>query len=383
MDKESLKSLIKQAQRGDRIAFEEIYRIFIKSIFYHTGILLDDQNEVEDTVQEIVLKMYRNIGDLKHAEAFKSWLHRIITTTCINKNMKNGRSAVTFDLDDYADTMPTDNVEVLPEEFVLRGSQNDTLAKIIEQLPRARRQAIVMYYYDEMSYKEIAKATGVSVSTVSTNILMAKRTIEEGMNKDEQRELDATGRAVSAAIALEVDKLYPDHFLEQFCTKCDAGLKNITPVHHRTSTRTVHRVLIAASTAVIVLSATLIANINTGYEKQYEKYLTDPYNPKAVIELKGDDCPDGHVNPMTAALSLDDAEGKILGWKITKNSGDDHSSDVIVLEGSGTKITSALNNLPEGSYSITWTVANQEGNKAQVIRDILIIDGPVEPGAYK
>jgi hypothetical protein len=231
--------------------------------------------------------------------------------------------------------------------------------------------------------KEIAKATGVSVSTVSTNILMAKRAIETGMNREEERELDQTGKAVSAAIALEAEQLYPDGFLEQFCAKCDAGLQNIRPVHHGVSQRAVNRIIIAASTAVIVTSAALIANIPTDHEKQYEKYLTDPYNPKAVIALQGDDCADGHVNPSEAVLELDDADGRILGWKITKNSGDDHSSDATVLEGSGDKISSALKSLPEGSYSISWTVANEKGNHAQVIRDILIIDGPIEPGTYQ
>jgi RNA polymerase sigma-70 factor (ECF subfamily) len=378
MDKRSLKALIKKSQRGDKRSFEELYRVFIKSIFYHTGNLLDDKSEIEDAVQEIVYKMYRGIRELKQAEAFTAWMHRIITTTCINRNVKNGRTGNCYSLEDYSDSLREDDDEALPEESALKRNQSEILADVIAQLPSARRRAVIMYYYDDMSYKEIAQALEVTVSTVSTNILKAKRTIENEMNKRNGSEPSALDKSISAFFVADANSLYPDEMLAQFCTNCDKGLGSIVAGHSAAGKGLGLKIGLIGLGVAAVAGSSVFLYSRADYEQQVTEWITDPYVPVAAIELTGDDCPDGHVNPRVADLVIQDGEGKVIDWSISPD-----GDDAVVRHGRGSRITSELQGLPAGVYQITWLLENAEGNRASVMRNILIIDGFVAPGSYE
>jgi RNA polymerase sigma-70 factor (ECF subfamily) len=383
MDKRLLKTLIKKAQRGDKRSFEELYRVFIKNIFYHTGNLLDDKDEIEDAVQEIVYKMYRGIRELKQAEAFTAWMHRIITTTCINRNVKNGRTGNYYSLENYSDSLREDDDEALPEEFALKRNQNEILADVIAQLPPARRQAVIMYYYDDMSYKEIAEALEVTVSTVSTNILKAKRTIVNEMNKRNGSESSAIDKSISAFFVADANSLYSDEALAQFCANFDKGLGSIVTGHSAAGKGLGLKIGLVGLSAAAVAGSALYLYSGADYEQQITERLTDPFVPAAVIELTGNDCPDGHVNPQEADLLIQDGEGRVIDWRISQGGDNAAASSAVVRRGSGDRITSELQDLPEGVYQITWVLENAEGNRASVMRDILIIEGAVAPGAYE
>lgn len=379
MDKIALKKLIKKAKRGDRQAFEDLYHVFIKSIFYHTSNLLDDKAEIEDAVQEIVYKMYRGICELKQAESFSSWMHRIITTTCINRNIKNGRMANSFKLEDYSENLREGSDDAIPEAFAMKQNQNEILAEVIASLPRARRQAVIMYYYDDMSYKEIAQALDVTVSTVSTNIMKAKRTIEEELKKRSGDEPGNSDYAITAFLAFDAARLFPESVLNHFCANFSIALDPVTVAQHIIGKTLALKMGALGVGAVCTVSAALYAHSGAGYETEVREYQTDPYVPDAVIELAGNDCPDGHVNPYEATLHLRDGEGRVIEWDIAF-AGDPAN---VVRQGTGTHITSDLQDLPAGLYRIDWLVENPEGNRASVMRDILILDGPVPPGAYE
>jgi hypothetical protein len=85
--------------------------------------------------------------------------------------------------------------DAIPHAHAEDADDRETLLRIVSGLPEKRRDAILMFYYDEMSYAEIAEAMDVSVSTVSTNILRAKKTIKKAYERyTEKREERDVGK---------------------------------------------------------------------------------------------------------------------------------------------------------------------------------------------
>jgi RNA polymerase sigma factor (sigma-70 family) len=121
-------------------------------------------------------------------------------------------------IEDHIDALVEKNENAMPYKVAEKSLTSGVRIEAINKLPKARRQAIVMHYYDDMSYKEIGKALGISVSTVSTNILRAKAVLkEEWIKKDVIDGHDATSidegifaPLMMTAISKNLDETFPD-----------------------------------------------------------------------------------------------------------------------------------------------------------------------------
>ena len=186
--------MVDKARRGDVGAFEELYHAYSRMILFNAGILLDDKKETEDAAQEVVVLMFKNIRALKSPYAFKTWLQRIIFSVCCRYNKKGGGARVSSIEDDKrVYDLPDDNSESMPEEAALNKSRNEELFEAIQRLPKKQRDSIIMFYYNEMTYAEIAEAQGVSVQTVSTNILKGRKNLKLAGAANAERSAGAAG----------------------------------------------------------------------------------------------------------------------------------------------------------------------------------------------
>ena len=140
--------------------------------------VLRDRQQAEDAVQETFLKAYRAMGSFRGESSGKTWLTTIAMNTC-----RDMRRSAWFR---YIDRRVTP--EELPEAILPPGEDDRELTARVMQLPPKLREAVVLYYYQDMTMVEIAKALGLAQSTVTTRIMRAREKLREVLEGGESHD---------------------------------------------------------------------------------------------------------------------------------------------------------------------------------------------------
>jgi RNA polymerase sigma-70 factor, ECF subfamily len=135
------------------------------------------QNEEErkDLCMEIFSKVFQSISGFKQESKLSTWFYRIAYNHLINfsKKAKNNCVSITDMLDDYEDDLASDDCNPL-EDIDLERSQA-LLKSSIDSLPMKYRTAIVLYYYEDKDYKQVAEIMQMPLGTVKTILFRAKQ----------------------------------------------------------------------------------------------------------------------------------------------------------------------------------------------------------------
>jgi len=176
-----LTRLIKKAMRGNERAFEHLYKRYIKEIIYHARSLLASPEDAEDAAQEVVIALQKNIRSLHSPYAFKSYLVKIVYTVCATRNRSH--QAPSEQIEDYEDVLE-DSSELGPQGSLEQMELSEAIGKVIAELPPKQRESLVLRYLDDLDYEEIAQLQNVSINTVGSNILRAKKTLKYLIERD-------------------------------------------------------------------------------------------------------------------------------------------------------------------------------------------------------
>ncbi len=230
MNSEYLCELVKKASGGDEQAFEELYKSKAQSILFQTSCILSNRQEAEDAAQEVVLGMYQNICKLRDPEMFNVWLGRIISNVCASMIRKKMRRKEYLNLEDFEENIMDDRTEFLPAEYAEDAEMRDRIMGVIHRLPEKRKMAVMMYYYGEMSYAEIAVALQVTVSTVATNIMKAKKAIRRELEKQTGSRISTFGSlaavpVLTLALHHSAAEAFPPSAVDRFVNACGSMLK--------------------------------------------------------------------------------------------------------------------------------------------------------------
>jgi len=185
--------LIRQAQKGDIKAFEQLAAAYSRRI-YNIGLrMLGNPEDAADVCQETLLKVYRHLPEYRGNAAFSTWLHRIAVNSCHDAlRSRNRRQEISLSqLTDQEDE-PTTELEIadysaLPEQLYLDRESRDYLLALIDGLTPKYRLVTVLREVSGLSYQEIAAAAGISVGTVKSRLNRARAVMRKRMLADEAR----------------------------------------------------------------------------------------------------------------------------------------------------------------------------------------------------
>lgn len=159
--------LIESCQRGDREAFRALFetykdRVFSVALYFFGG----DEALASDVTQQVFLKLFTRIAQFRHESEFATWLYRLTTNVCIDEQRRRKR------FDPLAAIAPhkTPRARGAAEERVMRGELAGAVAEAVAGLKPKLRIAILLKYFEELSYAEIADALGCSPGTVASRI---------------------------------------------------------------------------------------------------------------------------------------------------------------------------------------------------------------------
>lgn len=187
MTNRNLAALVPLVQAGDSEAFSALYHATYPSAYYHAKTILNNEQDIEDSLQEAYTTVYTRIGNLREPEAVSAWIAQIVTYTCLHKR-RGGKTNASFSLDDEEFTYePVADDSSSPEALLDKWGTAEILGRIIEQLPEAQRLTVTMFYYDELRVSDIAAALGCSENTVKSRLNYARRNIEKAVREEEKR----------------------------------------------------------------------------------------------------------------------------------------------------------------------------------------------------
>lgn len=179
MENNGLYSLIVKATQNDETAFSELCAKKGKDILYICIQLMGNLHDGEDAAQEVLIAMQKSICNLKAPEAFSSWLYKLTLNVCNEQRRKTLKYKYNSPLEDYENVFPDEALDSLPQEYTEHGEKNEQLVAIIKKLPYNYRVSVLLFYYEGMSYAEIAQAMGTTSRAVANYLLRARKKIKQ------------------------------------------------------------------------------------------------------------------------------------------------------------------------------------------------------------
>ncbi len=181
---EKLIQLATMARTGDQEAFEELCKVKGQSILYICIQTMGNLHDGEDAAQEVLIRMHKGISSLKEPKAFSSWLHRLIVNTCRDVGRKRMKDKYNASVEEMGDVFLDENEAFIPQEYLEVEEKKNKLLEIIDDLPKNYRLSIVLFYFEGLSYAEIAEAMDVDTKAVSNYLYRAKEAIRKEIEKD-------------------------------------------------------------------------------------------------------------------------------------------------------------------------------------------------------
>ena len=168
--------MLDQVQKGSQEAFTQLVEIYQRPVYNLCYRMLGDANEAEDAAQETFLKVYRNIKHYDQERPFSTWLLSIAAHHCIDQLRKRRMNVVSMDELPYID--PPDSSPGPEASFYLMENQKN-VQTLLRSLSPPDRAAVIMYYWYDFSYEEIAQSLTLSVSAVKSRLHRARHTLAQ------------------------------------------------------------------------------------------------------------------------------------------------------------------------------------------------------------
>jgi RNA polymerase sigma-70 factor (ECF subfamily) len=170
--------LVLQTLAGRNSAYEELVRRWSAPVLAFCHAKVRSAHAAEDLAQEALLRGYRSLSTLQDPEKFGCWLHGIALRTCLDwLKRKENQQVNLAAMNEHNLTAP----EELPLERLTRQEQLRALVAEVEALPEEFREVIMLYYYQDVTYQQIADVLGVSAATVNARLTKARKLLRERM----------------------------------------------------------------------------------------------------------------------------------------------------------------------------------------------------------
>jgi len=176
MEGQDLESVIERAQGQDAEALGEIYRRYARRVFGLCHYMLDSRESAEDATSEVFLKLQRSIESYDGSTPFPRWLLRVAGNQCIDilRRRRRGRQVI-VEVEDGAAVIDAVGSGPSPLGAVISGEERAQVRDAIARLPENYRVPLVLRYYGELSYDEIAQQLGLQRNYVAALLFRAKQ----------------------------------------------------------------------------------------------------------------------------------------------------------------------------------------------------------------
>ncbi|HVU10377.1 MAG TPA: RNA polymerase sigma factor [Phototrophicaceae bacterium] len=167
--------LIDRCRSGEQDAFAALFERYKNLVYRIAYLTLNNQADAEDALQEVFIRVYSSLANFDPAKgAFTTWLYRITMYHCLNRRRADRLEVEPLDenvLEISDDTLPIGQIDL------------DGILPAIDHLSEKQRAVLVLRYYADLPYAEIAEVLGIPLGTVKSRLDLALKTLRAALEK--------------------------------------------------------------------------------------------------------------------------------------------------------------------------------------------------------
>lgn len=168
-----LTELVKKAEKGDNASFSKLIKSCEKDMYRVAEAMLKNDDDALDCIQETIMRAYKNINKLEKKEYFKTWLIRILINTC-NDTLERRKKIIEYR--EYASPELKDGFNM--DEVEVRDA--------VDKLEPELKLLVILYYFEDMSVKDIAGSLEIAEGTVKSRLSRARNRLKEILENNER-----------------------------------------------------------------------------------------------------------------------------------------------------------------------------------------------------
>ncbi len=171
-------SIITQIKNGDEEAFAMLIEQYKLQIYKTAKAILKDEDDVCDAIQDTALSIYKNISNLKNEKYFKTWVIRITINKCYDIIAKSK-------LNDEKVLKVQSNISETNISFDNNVIEKTDLERTLDLLEEDLKKVTLLYYYNDLSIKEISEILNIPKGTVKSRVFRAREKLYGILSKEE------------------------------------------------------------------------------------------------------------------------------------------------------------------------------------------------------
>jgi RNA polymerase sigma-70 factor, ECF subfamily len=168
---------VRQARSGDKQAFSKLVEAYQRPVYNLTYRMLGNAQEAEDAAQETFLRAYSRLDQYDGGYKFSTWILSIANHHCIDRLRKRRGTQVSIDDNPVLQNLEEETPR--PEETLLDQEQALELQRLLDQLEPAYRTPLILRYWEEYSYEQIAEVMGLTVAAVKSRLFRARKQVAD------------------------------------------------------------------------------------------------------------------------------------------------------------------------------------------------------------
>jgi len=173
--------LVREAQRGNRAAFEELVRQYDQAVLRLAIHLTGSQHEAQDIYQEAFLKAYRNVGNFRFECSFYTWIYRIVTNLCLDhlrrKQVRKEEAPVATDASgeqyDVLDQVADGRAGANPERDLMSRELAGRISRALEKLTPRERMVFELKHYHGLKLRTVGEVLNTTEETAKNTLFRA------------------------------------------------------------------------------------------------------------------------------------------------------------------------------------------------------------------
>lgn len=183
-----ISKLVEQIKKGDNKAFDKLYKLTEKEIWFTCISFLKNEANAQDIMQETYITAFLKIQTLDKTAQFRSWLNRIAVNKC--KNYLKGKGEIQLS-DEILENEAVQDELTIPEEYITNQSKRGCILSLMQEaLTDVQYQTVIMYYFNEMSVSEIAEFFECSKGTVLSRLNYSRAKMKKAITDYEKKSGD-------------------------------------------------------------------------------------------------------------------------------------------------------------------------------------------------
>jgi len=169
------REIIMQASHGDMQAFEKIYKATSGFVYSVARRMLRSDDDAQDVVQEVFLKIHRNLKSFRFQSSFTTWVYRITANTAINAYRRIAKELSRRGNYDYA--LATESAPNNTRVSIEQKDAEGVVASLLATLNPDQRACIILREIQGLRYDEIAASLGININTVRSRLKRARQAL--------------------------------------------------------------------------------------------------------------------------------------------------------------------------------------------------------------